>query len=586
MLNVRGIQMMQKNAEAERKRAENLIWTAAEDYAFAPSFCAFREDGTAEPYMNLVIGLQRKWLPEAESLLNDAADSRRAALLLDALWLGIESYVYARELPERPLLSELREQHARDFFERLKNLSRQQWMAENKRLLDQQRLRWGTVLNRRVGMVAPDRRALAAALCLSGDMTSSEAVTALREMLQRFFHFRGAKEEKPFRISLSGAEAWLLRKVVKTEYEHTDIVMMRNTAACKEKQDASGLMLREDGKHSSRREAADRDYIEACFGTSAYPPALLSQMDSLLCRGAHQGCHCWVTDGKLPENGRLPQDSLKTREDSERQLLENLRYKKAAGELPASVVRRLSASLDQCLSELREPVRIKARDGRLQTGKCWRLPILQDPAVFEKRRPERELPLTVTLLLDASASRMQVQEQLCLEAWILAESLRHCQVDFSVLSFRSLRGYTVLQRMKRFQDRDTRQLFHFYTAGWNRDGLGLRLAGEEILREGRNGKHILLVLTDASPDDSVRISHSPQHPLGAAYEGAPAIEDTRAAVQELQQKGVLVYGLFLGRTESMDALRQIYGRNQVRIHRVEQLAEACGRIFEGIVRDM
>ena len=578
--------MMQKNSEAERKRAENLIWTAAGDYAFAPSFCSFREDGTAESYMNLVIGLQRKWLPEAEPLLLDAADSRRAALLLDALWLGIESYVYARELPERPVLPELRAQHARDFFARLQKLNRQQWMAENKRLLDQQRLRWGAVLNRRIGMVSPDRRALAAALNLSGDLSSREAAEALQAMLQRFFHFQGAKEEKPFRISLSGAEAWLLRRVVKTEYEHTDIVMMRNTAARNGQTAAPGGALREDGKHSSKREAADRDYIEACFGASAYPPALLSQMEALLCRDVHRGCHCWVTDGKLPENGRLPQDSLKTREDSERQTLENLRYKKAAGELPASVVRRLSASLAQCLSELREPVMIQARDGRLQTGKCWRLPILQDPAVFEKRRPERELPLTVTLLLDASASRMQVQEQLCLEAWILAESLRHCQVDFSVLSFRSLRGYTVLQRMKRFQDRDTRQLFHFYTAGWNRDGLGLRLAGEEILREGRPGRHILLVLTDASPDDSVRIAASSQYPLGTAYEGAPAVEDTRAAVQELRQKGFLVYGLFLGRTESMDALQRIYGKDQVRIHRVEQLAEACGRIFEGIVREM
>ncbi len=577
---------MRKNSEAERKRAENLIWTAAGDYAFAPSFCSFREDGTAETYMNLIIGLQRKWLPEAEVLLTDAADSRRAAQLLDVLWLGIESYVYARELPERPVLRELREQHARDFFTRLQNLNRQQWMAENKRLLDQQRLRWGAVLHRRVGMVSPDRRALAAALNLSGELSPQAAVAALREMLQQFFHFQGAKAEKPFRISLRGAEAWLLRKLVKTEYEHTDIVMMRNPAARNGQPEAPGEALREDGKHSSKREAADRDYIEACFGLSAYPPALLSQMDAQLCRDKHRGCHCWVTDGKLPENGRLPQDSLKTREDSERQMLENLRYKKAAGELPESVVRRLSASLMQCLSELREPVMVKARDGRLRTGQCWRLPLLQDPTVFEKRRPERELPLTVTLLLDASASRMQVQEQLCLEAWILAESLRHCQVDFSVLSFRSLRGYTVLQRMKRFQDRDTRQLFHFYTAGWNRDGLGLRLAGEEILREGRPGKHILLVLTDASPDDSVRIAASPQHPLGTTYEGAPAIMDARDAVQALRQKGFLVYGLFLGRTENMDALQQIYGKDQVRIHRVEQLAEACGRIFAGIVRDM
>ena len=48
--------------EDERKRAENLVWTAAGDYAFTPDFLSFTEDGRADLYMNLVIGLAHKWL--------------------------------------------------------------------------------------------------------------------------------------------------------------------------------------------------------------------------------------------------------------------------------------------------------------------------------------------------------------------------------------------------------------------------------------------------------------------------------------------------------------------------------------------
>ena len=99
--------------EDERKRAENLVWTAAGDYAFTPDFLSFTEDGSADLYMNLVIGLAHKWLGRpTEALLEEVSRSRRAAILSDTLWLGIESYVYARELPSRPALETLRAQHA------------------------------------------------------------------------------------------------------------------------------------------------------------------------------------------------------------------------------------------------------------------------------------------------------------------------------------------------------------------------------------------------------------------------------------------------------------------------------------------
>lgn len=675
--------------EDERKRAENLVWTAAGDYAFTPDFLSFTEDGSADLYMNLVIGLAHKWLGRpTEALLEEVSRSRRAAILGDTLWLGIESYVYARELPSRPALATLRAQHAEAYFARLQNLNRQQWMAENKRLLDQQTIRWSRVLGRKTRVYAPDRRALAAALELDPDLSADEVAATLRAILTRFFAYRGEAEVKPVHIRLNAVEAWILQHVFKTEHQHTDTLMMKDTYAANA---SAGTPVASDAKHGGAGATGERAYITACFGRSLYTDAELQQLEARLCVGGHRGCHVYVTDGKLcmgssdgrtwlreksgaqmnditrtnqrtedragkasgtgfrtdvaaSRGGFFDSETAKVRQDSAQQALANRRFFESEGELARSLVRRLSARLELTLSGLRENVAVHAPVGRLDPVRAWRMPIVHDPDVFEKQRPEREMPLDVTLLLDASASRMQMQEQLAAEAWILAEALKNCHVPAAVWNFRSLRGYTVLEKMKDFSERDCAHLFHFYAAGWNRDGLGLRLAAEELLHGSRRNfaaearstgmpaadrrleaqkatmstehggvrnhsmpgaggpsalktgmaaggspgdrKHILIVLTDASPDDSTRLSSCAKYPFGSAYEGRPAVDDAAAAIAEMRAQGILVYGLFLGRTENIGNLSLMYGHHQVRIHDIAQLARAAGEIFTKAVEEL
>lgn len=675
--------------EDERKRAENLVWTAAGDYAFTPDFLSFTDDGSADLYMNLVIGLAHKWLGRpTEALLEEVSRSRRAAILSDTLWLGIESYVYARELPSRPALETLRAQHAGAYFARLQNLNRQQWMAENKRLLDQQTIRWSRVLGRKTRVYAPDRRALAAALELDPALSADEVAATLRTILMRFFAYRGEAEVKPVHIRLNTVEAWILQHVFKTEHQHTDTLMMKNTYAANA---SVGTPVASDAKHGGAGATGERAYITACFGRSLYTDEELQQLEARLCVGGHRGCHVYVTDGTFgmgSSNGRtwlreksgaqmnditrpnqrtedgagkasgtgtrtdvaasrggfFDSETAKVRKDSAQQALANRRFFASEGELARSLVRRLSARLELTLSDLRENVAVHAPVGRLDPVRAWRMPIVHDPDVFEKQRPEREMPLDVTLLLDASASRMQMQEQLAAEAWILAEALKNCHVPAAVWNFRSLRGYTVLEKMKDFSERDCAHLFHFYVAGWNRDGLGLRLAAEELLHGSRRNfaaearstgmsaggrrleaqkvtmsakhsgvrnhsmpgaggpsalkpgmvaggspgdrKHILIVLTDASPDDSTRLSACGKYPFGAAYEGRPAVDDAAAAIAEMRAQGILVYGLFLGRTENLESLSLMYGHHQVRIHDISQLARAAGEIFTKAVEEL
>ena len=650
--------------EDERKRAENLVWTAAGDYAFTPDFLSFTEDGSADLYMNLVIGLAHKWLGRpTEALLEEVSRSRRAAILSDTLWLGIESYVYARELPSRPALETLRAQHAEAYFARLQNLNRQQWMAENKRLLDQQTIRWSRVLGRKTRVYAPDRRALAAALELDPTLRADEVAATLRAILTRFFAYRGEAEVKPVHIRLNAVEAWILQHVFRTEHQHTDTLMMKNTYAANA---SAGTPVASDGKHGGAGAMGERAYITACFGRSLYTDAELQQLEARLCVGGHRGCHVYVTDGKFgmgssdgrtwlreksgaqmnditrtnqrtedgaekasgtgtrtdvaaSRGGFFDSETAKVRQNSAQQALANRRFFASEGELARSLVRRLSARLELTLSDLRENVAVHAPVGRLDPVRAWRMPIVHDPDVFEKQHPEREMPLDVTLLLDASASRMQMQEQLATEAWILAEALKNCHVPAAVWNFRSLRGYTVLEKMKDFSERDCAHLFHFYAAGWNRDGLGLRLAAEELLhgsdrsfaashvpgrsrsgdedastrirnaaaaRHSNDRKHILIVLTDASPDDSTRLSACGKYPFGSAYEGRPAVDDAADAIAEMRAQGILVYGLFLGRTENLGNLSLMYGHHQVRIHDISQLARAAGEIFTKAVEEL
>ena len=95
---------------ANQRRAINLVWTACGDYQFEPQFLALKADGTPDFYMNCVIGLVRKWLGDEmpRRLFALWADDTRRSAFDDLAWLALENAVYEKELPVRPVLTELR----------------------------------------------------------------------------------------------------------------------------------------------------------------------------------------------------------------------------------------------------------------------------------------------------------------------------------------------------------------------------------------------------------------------------------------------------------------------------------------------
>ena len=113
-----------------------------------------------------------------------------------------------------------------------------------------------------------------------------------------------------------------------------------------------------------------------------------------------------------------------------------------------------------------------------------------------------------------------------------------------VSSFCSLRGYTVLRVLKHFKDKQWQGVNQYFASGWNRDGLALRAAGDLLdFDPGPAPRHLLILLTDASPNDSRRIPPSPENPLGRDYGGPYGVDDTAAEVRDLRRTGNMTAAL-------------------------------------------
>ena len=96
---------MEEQDRIEAKRAKNFIWSAAQCYDFEPLFLAFSLDGTADIYLNLIIGLEYKWYEhdKIDALFNQLT-GKNAMLYEGLLWIGLENALYEKERQKRPAL--------------------------------------------------------------------------------------------------------------------------------------------------------------------------------------------------------------------------------------------------------------------------------------------------------------------------------------------------------------------------------------------------------------------------------------------------------------------------------------------------
>ena len=576
---------------AEQRRAANQVWAAAGAYGFEPLFLAHNTDGTIDFYMNCIVGLVHKYYGDdlVRSLFDCWDGDIRQSQLDDLTWLYLESAAYALELPRRPVLAELRRAHADYFFGIQYKLSRQEWMAKNQLVYTMQAHRWRTVQGRRPPVMTPYEADLAKALAPDTPPAPAALKDALLSVFAKASLFDGTVRQKPaLHLHLEGLLASLATKTLPTQMIKTDRVTVEHSNSV-DAASTGGLTVDKRLAHVTLKQnaAEDRAYIESCFGRSLYPPERLRKAEQELCTGNHLGCRLWFAVG-VPSPEQAPNPEAKhLAEQAQLQADRNRAYYAKNRELHRSVVLRLTEQIRNCILVHQQPNARVARSGNLDPERVWRAPLLDDARVFRCAEEENQPSFTVDLLLDASASRLHCQEVIAAQGSILAESLAACGIPVRVSCFSSLRGYTVLRVLKGFQDKNLQNINQYFASGWNRDGLALRAAGDLVdFAPGPAPRHLLILLTDASPNDSRRVPPSSENPLGHDYGGAFGVDDAAAEVRDLRRKGLRVSAVFMGEDNSSRDAERIYGKNLARIRGMDQLARAAGRLIQNEIREL
>lgn len=572
--------MIKKRFTGSARRARNIVWNAAGRYDFEPPFLAFFPNGTPDNYFNMVVGLTQKWLDLSriwDFFARYGAD-RRAEEFDELLWLGIENCVYEKELAERPVLEALRSARAEKFYEMHQRMTRQQMEMQSMLVYTQQEARWAAIAGRGA-ILTPREKRMAEALRFPGTLDTDGVLDAMTAFLRDFFRFApdASTAEKPRRGGM------LAKLLLRHEHRRHDRLLVRTGTGEGDHPRAVQLHHINMGRHVGPTEK-DAAFVRTVFGECALSEHELRTLENELCAGDDEGCRLWVTRGAdAPDAARAEGEAADVRKSAAQQKTRNEAFLAEHANLVQGSIRRLSTRIDTILSSYLRHMPEPARAGRIRSEAAYRLPVLHDARVFLKNGEEIEPEISVDLLLDASQSRMNWQEVLASEAYIIAKSLEKARIPVRVCAFRSLRGYTVVEELKDYAG-GCEGVLRYFAGGWNRDALALETLGRLDDDAARGRQRILLVLTDASPNDSTPLAAQGLL-LAREYEGAAAVKAAEDAVRRLRADGVRVGAVFHGSTAHLANVNQIYGHAYVRIQKAAQLAQGVSDLLLMLLRE-
>ena len=591
--------MIRREYTGNARRARNYIWNAAGRYDFEPPYIAFYPTGEVDMYFNMVIGLAVKWFDMdcLTAFFDSYKNSRSADEYDEFLWLGIENCVFAKELSERPILAQLRIDRANDFFRIQNSLSRQQVEMQSMAVYDQQAARWSEVLGRHV-LLAGKKRKMYEFLKFEGNLNTDGLIARMKEFFEEFFHFTpGLSEEKrSFRLADS------LRRSLGKRRGSSEKLMVRTA-------DGGGITDKDvqlthtaGMRYGFAPDKKDEDYIRACFGDCVYSDEEMRILEEALCTDGDAACRLWVVRperngiavGEMMDarsssaegNTPISKDARDFLTKAAEQRHRNEKYCEKNALMIHESIKRLSAALGTLFESYSRHLPEKARAGRLVARNAYRLSVVHDPYVFLRDGDETENNIRVTLLLDASMSRLYSQEKIAAEAYVIAASLERVHIPLEILSYRTIRGFTVIEKLKGVAEKKPESVLSYTAGGWNRDSLAFRTVGRMIREEDPNRaqSHILLILTDASPNDSMPIATGGLRG-GREYEGELSVREARKAVDRLREDGIRTSAIFLGASAHMDNVHQIFGKEYVRIQSIAQLADGVSELIAMMLRE-
>ena len=569
---------MNEVSDLQKRRAENIIWNAAQSHGFTPDFKAYDADARADLYWNTIIGAVRRHYdyPKIEEVFRGFESEEDADVYEGLLWLGLENAVFEKERGERPVLESLRRNYAERYLSGL--ITTHDLPFYDTLALAHYRRALG--LEDRLD---PYTKKLLDELEFSREMSTDEITARAKELFERWFQLRLKEKEAerkkrriPFGLRKGKTAKGRYRKFGLGFADHPSFIYggQRVGPQGNEEQRLSGMSAQEL-----------RAFMEAKYGKSAFNARETAELERSVCTGNHAACHILITKGDKGsakiQNGF---EALK-REREAKQVEANRRFYTDHIAERRTSIERLSGKIQNSVLLHLQPSPVRSNSGALEGGRAWRALHLNDERVFIREEQNDIGDLSVDILLDASTSQKYRQEIVSNQGYIIAESLDRCNIPCRVMSFCSMTGYTILRIFRDYRERGVNdRIFEYVSNGCNRDGLAVRMAHHLMEKQSCDHK-ILIVLSDAKPNDVVRMRQKEDGEF-INYELRQGIRDTAFEVRSARADGIAVICVFTGDDEDVASARLIYGRDFARIQSLDKLADTVGMLLQNQIKNM
>ena len=297
-------------------------------------------------------------------------------------------------------------------------------------------------------------------------------------------------------------------------------------------------------------------YIQRNYGKTWLSESEEKSRNYQLCRGIHSDCSLYYTEGVLKNPvGKYYQLSY-----AQKQKDKNLHAYYDQHRAVRQNISLLYQELKKAMLLQEDQSFADADHGILQPARMWKVGRSQNADLFQLEQRRNSLDFVVDILVDASGSQRPRQENVTLQTYILAETLSRLHIPFRVMSFCTFWDYTILHRMRDYDDprEKNSNIFEYITSSNNRDGLAVKAAGIDLLKRQEDRK-LLILLSDGKPYDVLVNRPNARNPK--PYRDDYALHDTATEVRRLRQQGVSVLGVFVGEETELMAEQKIFGKD-------------------------
>lgn len=555
--------MNKYNEEINENRINNLQWAGAESYDFDNFISGSNIDGNPDFYLNLIIGLAIKYLGyiEIKKLFDSwAYNIKRDKYDLAFIYI-IEDFTYNKEVVIRPVLESLRKSYAKKFLDDKYDLQRRNLALRQNKIYRLEEIRMREILNLKKATISKKDRDLYLALMLEADTNKDNLEARVKDLFEKYL---GYKENNILK-NLPALNISLFENAGMLSLERSNLPADFKAKGEKSHGFASLVLA-----YGNKKRKASLKFIEKTFGKSIFDEEIRLGIERDLCTGSHKRSKLYFSRG-IDENDKDLDQNL-NKKTIARHLLKfkthKASYNRAISVLSKEIKLKLNltSSLDQDLSQR----------GRLVPRLAYKAEISDRAKIFMKNTLKSNPSMKVDLLIDGSASLLDKESEVAIEAYILSKSLENNNILNRVIAFQTVNDFTILSILKDYDDKaEMKKIFRFKAMGWNRDGLIFRAYRAILDKDIKNT--LSLILTDANPQD-LKPLISDGFKLNRPYQEEPALDDTKKSLAYLRKKGLSIAAIING--NKLDNAKVLYRNNFIKIDDPAGISSAAGKFIK------